>query len=122
MSVNKVILIGNVGKDPDVRTLQDGTKVANFSLAVSERYRARNGEYKDSTEWINIACWSGAAELAEKYVRKGTQLYVEGKIRTRSFEDRDGITRYKTEIVADTLQFLGPRKTDNDSHVEDMDV
>ena len=109
MSVNKAILLGNVGKDPEVRTLQDGNTVANFTLATSERYKDRNGETRETTEWHTIVCWRGAAELAEKYVRKGSQLYVEGKIRSRSYEDANGQTRSKTEIIAETLQFLGQK-------------
>ena len=110
MSVNKIILIGRVGKDPDVRTLQDGNLVANFTLATSERYRDKNtGETKESTECHSIACWRGCAELAQKYVRKGRQLYIEGKIHTSEFTDRDGVTRKKTEIIAETLNFIGPK-------------
>lgn len=113
MSVNKAILLGNVGKDPEVRTLQDGNTVANFTLATSERYKDRNGETRETTEWHTIVCWRGAAELAEKYVRKGSQLYVEGKIRSRSYEDANGQTRSKTEIIAETLQFLGQKPQDD---------
>lgn len=109
MSVNKTILIGRVGKDPDVRTLQDGNIVANFTLATSERYKDRYGEAKESTEWHTISCWRGCAELAQKYVRKGRQLYVEGKIHYSEFTDRDGVKRTKTEIIAETLDFIGPK-------------
>ena len=109
MSVNKTILIGRVGKDPDVRTLQDGNIVANFTLATSERYKDRNGEIKESTEWHSIACWRGCAELAQKYVRKGRQLYVEGKIHYSEFTDRDNVKRTRTEIIAETLDFIGPK-------------
>lgn len=118
MSLNKVMLIGNVGKDPDVRYLdgnmQNGqqTKVATFTLATTERYRDRNGEQRENTEWHNIVVWRGLADIAEKYVRKGTQVYVEGKLRTRSWNDQQGVKHYTTEIVADTFQLLG-RKTDN---------
>lgn len=109
MSVNKIILIGRVGKDPDVRTLQDGNIVANFTLATSERYKDRNGEIKESTEWHSVACWRGCAELAQKYVRKGRQLYVEGKIHNSEFTDRDNVKRTRTEIIAETLDFIGPK-------------
>ena len=95
MSVNKVILIGNVGKDPDVRYLENNVCVANFTLATTERgYTTQSGiQIPDKTEWHNIVVWRGLAEIAEKYVRKGTQLYIEGKIRTRSWEDQNKIRR-----------------------------
>jgi|SRR5574344_757667 single-strand DNA-binding protein len=112
MSLNKVMLIGNVGKDPEVRHLESGVVTASFTIATTERYKDRNGEMKDQTEWHNIVCWRSLAEIVEKYVKKGTQLYIEGKIKSRSYNDKDGITRYVTEIVADSLQMLG-RKSDN---------
>lgn len=117
MSLNKVMLIGNVGKDPEVRHLESGAVTASFTLATTERYKDRNGETKDQTEWHNIVCWRALAEVVEKYVRKGTQLYIEGKIRTRSYTDRDGNTRYITEITADSLQMLG-RRSDNQAPVQ----
>ena len=107
MSLNKVMLIGNVGKDPEVRHLESGAVTASFTLATTERYKDKNGETKEQTEWHNIVCWRSLAEIVEKYVRKGTQLYIEGRIRTRSYSDRDGNTRYITEINADNLQMLG---------------
>jgi single-strand DNA-binding protein len=106
MSINKVILVGNVGKDPEIRHLDSETAVAHFPLATSENYTNKNGEKVESTEWHNIVCWRKLATLAENYIRKGTQLYVEGKIRTRSY-DQDGIKKYITEINADTVQLLG---------------
>lgn len=109
MSINKVILVGNVGKDPDVRYLDSGVAVANFPFATSETYKNKNGEKVTTTEWHNIVLWRGLAEVVEKYVKKGSQLYLEGKIRTRSWDDRDGNKRYTTEIVADTMQMLGRR-------------
>lgn len=112
MSLNKVMLIGNVGKDPEVRHLESGVVTASFTLATTEKYKDRSGEMKEQTEWHNIVCWRSLAEIAEKYVRKGSQLYIEGKIRNRSYNDRDGVTKYITEIVADTFQMLG-RKSDN---------
>ena len=114
MALNKVMLIGNVGKDPEVRHLEGGSVVASFSLATTEKYRDRNNELKETTEWHNIVCWRALAELADKYIRKGTQIYVEGKIRTRSWEDQSGQKRYTTEILADSIQLLG-RKADNPS-------
>ncbi len=116
MSLNKVMLIGNVGKDPDVRYLESNpsnpganAKVASFPLATSERYRDRSGELRENTEWHNIVVWRGNADVVEKYVRKGTQLYVEGRLRTRQWTDQTGNKRYTTEVVADTLQLLGKR-------------
>ena len=115
MSLNKAMLIGNVGKDPEVRYL-DGSngqaKVATFTLATTERYRDRNGETRVNTEWHNIVAWRNTADVVEKYVRKGTQVYIEGRIRTRSWDDQTGNKRYTTEIIADTLQLLG-KKSDN---------
>lgn len=109
MAINKAILVGNVGKDPEVRHLEGGTPVASFSLATSENYTNRSGERVTQTEWHNIVAWRGLAEVAEKYVKKGSQLYIEGRIRSRSYDDRDGNKRYITEIVADTMQLLGKR-------------
>lgn len=110
MSVNKVILLGNVGKDPEVRYLEKNVAVANFTLATTERgYTLQNGtQVPERTEWHNIVAWRGLAEVAEKYIRKGIQLYIEGKIQTRSWE-KDGIKRYTTEIYADTIQLLGKK-------------
>lgn len=113
MSVNKVILVGNVGKDPEVRYLDSGVAVCNFSLATSESYTNKNGEKVTQTEWHNIVLWRKLAEIAETYVKKGMQLYIEGRIRTRSWEDQDGNKRYTTEIYGDNMQMLG-RKSDNE--------
>ena len=108
------MLIGNVGRDPEVRYLEgnNGAKVATFTLATTERYRDRNGEVRENTEWHNIVAWRNNADVAERFVRKGTQLYIEGRIRTRSWDDQTGNKRYTTEIIADTLQLLG-KKSDN---------
>lgn len=105
--VNKVILIGNVGKDPEIRHMENGTIKATFPLATTETYRDRDGQRIEQTEWHNVVLWRGLAELAEKYIRKGKQLFIEGKLRTRSWEDRDGNKRYTTEIVADNITLLG---------------
>jgi single-strand DNA-binding protein len=107
MSVNKVILVGNAGKDPEVRHLDSGVAVANFPLATSETYTAKNGERVTTTEWHNIVLWRGLAEVAEKYVKKGQLLYIEGRIRTRSYDDKDGNKRYMTEIYGDAMRMLG---------------
>jgi len=109
MSVNKVILIGNVGKDPETRHLEGGNVVSKFSLATSEVYKNKVGEKITNTEWHNIVLWKGLAEIAEKYVRKGSQLYIEGRIRTRSYTDQEGNTKYTTEIIADSMQMLGKK-------------
>jgi single-strand DNA-binding protein len=113
MSVNKVILVGNVGKDPETRYLEGGTAVSKFPLATSETYRNRDGEKITTTEWHNVVLWRGLAEVCEKYVKKGSQLYIEGRIRTRSYNDKDGNTRYITEIVGDNMQMLGKRSDDS---------
>lgn len=115
MSVNKVILIGNVGKDPDVRYTDNHVAVAQFPLATTERgYTLQNGtQVPDRTEWHNIVLWRGLAETAEKYVKKGDKLYIEGKIRTRSYDDQSGQRRYITEIVADNMEMLGAPRTQN---------
>lgn len=112
MSVNKVILVGNVGKDPETRYLDEGVSVSKFPLATSEVYRNKDGEKVTTTEWHNVVLWRGLAQVAEKYVKKGTQLYIEGRIRTRSYDDRDGNKRYITEIVADNMQMLGRKAED----------
>ena len=115
MSVNKVILVGNVGKDPETRYLEGGTVVSRFPLATSEVYRNRDGEKVTNTEWHNIVLWRGLAEVAEKYVRKGSQLYIEGRIRNRSYTDKEGNTRYTTDIIGDNMQMLGRRQDDNNN-------
>jgi len=113
MSVNKIILLGNVGKDPEVRYFDNGGAVANFTLATTERgYTAANGtQVPDRTEWHNIVMWRGLAEIAEKFVKKGSKLYIEGKIRTRSYDDASGNKRYVTEIWGDNMELLD-RKTE----------
>lgn len=112
--INKVILVGNVGKDPEVRHLDKGVAVANFPLATSESYTASNGERVNTTEWHNIVVWRGLAEVAEKYVTKGRQLYIEGRLRTRSWDDKDGNKRYTTEVYADNMKLLGKRDDNGD--------
>lgn len=106
-SVNKVILIGNLGKDPEVRHLENGAVVANFPLATSESYTDRNtGQRVENTDWHDIVVWRGLAEVVEKYVRKGHKIYIEGKLKKRSWQDKEGNTRYTTEVVADELTML----------------
>lgn len=107
-SVNKVILVGNLGRDPEVRHLENGAVVANFSLATSESYKDRNsGELVTNTDWHNIVLWRGLAEIAEKYLKKGDKVYVEGKLRNRSYQDQEGATKYITEVVGDNLVMMG---------------
>jgi single-strand DNA-binding protein len=109
--MNKAILIGNLGKDPEVRTLESGTKLATFSLATSESYVDKNtGEKKTSTEWHNIVLWGGLADVAEKYLHKGDKAMVEGKITTRSYDDRGGNTVYRTEVVGRNMEMLTMRE------------
>jgi single-strand DNA-binding protein len=107
--VNKVILVGNLGKDPEVRHLEGGNSVANFTLATNEYYKDKQGARVERTEWHNISAWRGLAELAEKYLKKGSQVYVEGKLRTRQYQDKDQQTRYITEIIAEEISLLGGR-------------
>ncbi len=110
MSVNKVILIGNVGKDPEIRHLDSGVAVANFTLATSESYNAKNGERVTNTEWHNIVMWRGLADVVEKYVKKGSRLFIEGKITSRQYE-KDGQTKYFTEIVANNMVMLDSKSS-----------
>ena len=106
MSVNKVILVGNVGKTPDVRQAGE-RKVAQFTLATSEKYKTRDGNWAEATEWHNIVAWDRLAELAEKFVDKGTQLYIEGKIKTEKYTDKTGVEKFITRIIVNTMQLLG---------------
>ncbi|MBD79124.1 MAG: single-stranded DNA-binding protein [Crocinitomicaceae bacterium] len=111
-SVNKVILIGNLGRDPEVRHFEEGRAVASFSIATSETFTAKNGERQERTEWHNITIWRpGLVKLAEQYLKKGNKVYIEGQLRTRSWEDQDKNTRYTTEVLVDNLQFLGSPNT-----------
>tara|TARA_B100000927_G_scaffold289930_1_gene287535 strand:+ start:464 stop:883 length:420 start_codon:yes stop_codon:yes gene_type:complete len=113
--VNKVILVGNLGKDPEVRYLDSGVAVANFSLATTENYKNKQGEKVSQTEWHNIVLWRGLAEVAEKWLKKGSSVYIEGKIRTNKWEDKEGKTRYNTEILADNMTMLGSKINTEDS-------
>ena len=124
MSLNKVMLIGNVGRDPEVRYLDGNNpagggnaKVATFTLATSERFTSRNGEQKENTEWHNIVAWRSLADLSEKFIRKGTQIYVEGRLRTREYTDQTGARKFRTEVVCDNIQLLG-RRSDNPGAVD----
>jgi single-strand DNA-binding protein len=106
-SVNKVILIGNLGKDPEIRRLENGVVVASFPLATSETFTDKTtGEKKEITDWHDVVLWRGLAEVAEKYIRKGTKIYVEGKLKRRSWQDKEGNNRFTTEIIGDDLTIL----------------
>jgi single-strand DNA-binding protein len=115
MSVNKVILVGNVGRDPEVKYLEQDVAVARFTLATSESYRAKNGERVETTEWHNIVLWRGLAKVAEQYVKKGSKLYIEGKITHRQYE-QDGVTKFFTEIVGNNMVMLDSKDSREKSH------
>jgi len=115
MSVNKVILVGNVGKDPEVKYLEQDVAVAKFTLATSESYKAKNGERVETTEWHNIVLWRGLAKVAEQYVKKGSKLFIEGKITHRQYE-QDGVTKFFTEIVGNNMVMLDSKKSQESSN------
>lgn len=110
MSVNKVILVGHVGRDPEIKHLDKDVSMARFSLATTENYTAKTGEKVSTTEWHNIVAWRGLVDVVEKYIKKGSHLYIEGRLRTRSWDDKEGVKRYTTEIYADNLEMLGKRE------------
>ena len=124
--VNKVILIGNVGNDPEVKYIKEDVPVAKFSLATSESYKNRAGEKVTNTEWHNIVVWRGLAKVVEKYVKKGSKLYIEGKLTHRKYEDKDGQTKYFTEIVCRDLSMLDSKgssnQTDNQASNQNLQV
>ena len=113
--VNKVILLGNLGRDPEIRHLENGRAVVNFPMATSETYKTREGERVTKTEWHNVVLWTPLAEIAEKYLKKGNQVYVEGKLTSRSYDDKDGIKRYVTEVVGREMTLVGGRPSDGES-------
>lgn len=112
MSVNRVTLVGRLGQDPDQRFLPNGDAVANVSLATSEKWTGKDGEKQEATEWHNLVFYKRLAEVAGEYLRKGSQIYVEGKLKTRKWVDKDEVTRYTTEIIVDDLQMLGGGKAE----------
>ena len=118
MALNKVLLIGNVGKEPEVRSTAGGNSVATFTLATTERFKDRNGESHENTEWHTIVCWAGLATLAENYIHKGSQVYVEGKIASRSWDDKDGEKHFVTEIKAEAIQLLDRKKREDEPRTE----
>ena len=107
--INKVILVGNVGQDPELRYTGSGTAVCNLRLATNESYKDSNGEWVERTEWHSVVAWARLAEICNEYLHKGSQVYIEGSLQTRSYEDKDGITRYTTEIKAREMMMLGGR-------------
>ena len=120
--VNKVILLGHLGKDPEVKKIDRGKSVANISLATSEVYKNKEGEKVTNTEWHNIVLWSPLAEIAESYLKKGSQLYLEGKISNRSYEDKDGVKKYISEVVGRDITLLGrPNNNESDETMKDQD-
>lgn len=118
MSLNKVLLIGNAGRDPEVRHLENGVAVVTLPVATTERYKTSSGELKEQTEWHSVVFWRNLAEIVEKDVRKGSPIYVEGKLRSRSWEDQSGQKRYVTEVVAENLRLLGRRGNDNNNNIQ----
>ncbi len=105
--VNKVILLGNLGKDPEIRTLESGTKLARISVATNDYFKNKSGETIERTEWHNVILWRQRADIAEKFLQKGSQVYIEGRLQTRQWDDKDGNKRYTTEIIADVLNMVG---------------
>ncbi|MDR2126598.1 MAG: single-stranded DNA-binding protein [Prevotellaceae bacterium] len=116
MTLNKVMIIGNAGKDPEIRHLDNGVSVVTLPVATTERYKDKNGEIKEQTEWHNVVFWRQLAEFTEKYVRKGSQLFIEGRLKTRNWEDQSGNKKYATEIVADIIRLLGKRPDGNNNN------
>jgi len=112
-SLNKVMLIGNLGADPEMREMPDGTKMAKFSIATTEKYTNKQGELISNTEWHNIVLWRRTAEVAEQYLKKGDSVYIEGKMKTRSWEDENGVKKYATDVQGDTMTMLGSRRENN---------
>ena len=112
-SLNKVMLIGNLGKDPEVRYTQSGTAVASFSMATTEKFKSKAGEWEDRTEWHNVTVWGRLAEISGEYLSKGKPVYIEGRLQTRKWQDRDGNDRYTTEVVGEKLQMLGGKNGGN---------
>ena len=118
-SVNKVILVGNLGKDPEVRYMPSGDAITNITLATTDSWKDKNGEKQEKTEWHRVAFFSRLAEIAGEYLKKGSQVYVEGRLQTRKWQDKDGQDRYTTEIVADRMQMLGSRSGGGNYEVQD---
>ena len=118
--INKVLLIGNLGRDPEVRKLDNGASVAKFSVATNENYRDKAGEWQTITEWHNVVAWRGLAERAEKQLKKGSMVYVEGKLTTRKWQDQNGNDRYSTDVVALQLRSLERRESSSSDYSKDF--
>ena len=120
--VNKVIALGNLGRDPEVKYLEGGTAVANFSMAVTESWKGKDGEKQERTEWIKVVCFGRLAEICGEYLYKGSQIYLEGRIQTREWEDKEGVKKYITEVVMSNMTMLGggPRTEKAETKKEDM--
>jgi len=118
-SVNKVILVGNLGKDPDVRYMPSGDAITNITMATTDSWKDKNGEKQEKTEWHRVVFFNKLAEIAGEYLKKGSQIYVEGRLQTRKWQDKDGQDRYTTEIVADRMQMLGSRGGGGNFEVQD---
>jgi single-strand DNA-binding protein len=108
--LNKIMLIGNLGKDPELNVTQDGTPVTKFSLAVNRKYKASSGEQKEETEWFNIVAWRQLAEICERYLHKGSKVYIEGRLMQRKYTDREGLQRTAVEVIANDMQMLDPKQ------------
>ncbi|CAK8722136.1 MAG: single-strand binding protein [Candidatus Electronema aureum] len=114
--INKVILIGNLGADPEIKYIQDGTPVASFNVATSERWKGQDGQMKEQTEWHRVVVWRRLAETCGEYLHKGSKVYIEGKLQTRKWQDKDGHDRWTTEVVARDVQFLTPKGGDSSGY------
>jgi single-strand DNA-binding protein len=116
--LNKIMLIGNLGKDPELNVTQEGTPVTKFSLAVSRSYKSRSGETKDETEWFNIVAWNKLAETCERYLHKGSKVYIEGRLQTRKYTDRNGVERTGIDVIASDMEMLTPKSASASSSSE----
>ena len=117
-TLNKVMLIGNVGKDPDVNFTPSGVKVAQFRMATSETWKDKDGAIQEHTDWHTVVAWRGLADIVERLIHRGSRIYVEGKIQTRTYDDKEGQKRYVTEIVADNILLLDPKRSESTSNGE----
>lgn len=120
--INKVMLIGRLGKDPELRAFEGNKKVANFTLATNERYTDKSGNKQDITDWHNLAVWGVQADIAEKYLKKGMLVYIEGRLKSRSWEDKDGVKKYTTEVVVDNFKMLESRKDGDYSNTSSENI
>lgn len=119
--LNKIMLIGHLGRDPELNVTSDGTPVTKFSMAVSRKYKTQTGETKEETEWFNIVAWRQLAELTERYLHKGSKVYIEGRLQQRKYTDRDGIQRTSVDVIASDVEFLTPRTSEAATTTEAVD-